>query len=199
MDLPFATVAADSLVCRLCGRRFRAISNSHLVRRHGFDPAHPIDDYKDLFGLDRAECEETRRRQVESLEGTWERQGRLWTQDRVREEIATRAAAGEPMNSTAVRTSRPQLILAARKLFGSWDRALEAAGLEPARVRARAVWTPEMILESIRALPFEVLQSRDTKNGSLGQAARRAFGSWDEALRRAHDVREPARTAARIG
>ncbi len=171
----------DSILCRLCGRRFRSISNTHLVSAHGFAPEHPIDDYKNTFGIERAECEETRQSQVRSLEETWGRQGRLWSGERVLQVIAERAARGAPLNSTRVRGDHPQLILAARKFYGSWDRALEAAGLDASRVRVRACWTHEAIVGAIRSLRAAGALRRQ-QGSALGQAARRAFGSWNGAI-----------------
>ena len=174
---------SDSILCRLCGRRLRAISNTHLVRAHGFAPGHPIDDYKKTFQVERAECEETRRSQISSLEMTWERQGRLWTPERVKATIAQRAAAGAPLNSTSVRTAWPQLIFAARKHFGSWDRALTSAGIDARQVRARAAWSRETIIAEIRRRMASGAVLRSGQSSPLRQAARRAFGSWEQALR----------------
>jgi hypothetical protein len=179
-----ALLEADSILCRLCGKRFRAISNTHLVGVHGFSPDHPIDEYKQAFQLERAECEETRQCQVRSLEETWERQGRLWTPERVLAAITDRATQGAPLNSSSVRTAWPQLIVAAGKLFGSWDGALESAGVDTGEVRVRTAWTREKIIAALLRLRAAGTLSHQ-QGSALGQAARRAFGSWTQALRAA--------------
>lgn len=65
------------------------------------------------------------------------RRGIDWTRDRVVAAIAECRAAGAPLNAKAVERDWFTLLLYARRLFGSWDAALSAAGLDPATVRKR--------------------------------------------------------------
>ncbi len=179
----------DFIICGLCRKSFRAISNTHLVRSHGFDAEHPIEDYKERFNVSSAECEETRERQIHSYQDTLERQGKRWTPARVVREIAGRAGRLEPLNAKTVVKCRQQLMLAARTFFGSWDAALAAAGVQAEQVRLRSRWTPETILERIRGLAGSGASlsytACDAKESGLGQAARRAFGTWAGALQAA--------------
>lgn len=183
---PTDAVNDDSIVCRLCNRRFRAISNTHLIRIHDLDPEHPVEEYKGRFGIERAECVETRQQQVRSLERTLERRGKLWTPERVRREIRRRSRRGEALNSKTIVESAPQLVLAARRFFLSWDGALKAAGLDADKIRRRLAWTRERILGQIRELartgaPLNHA-ARHRRGDGLVAAARREFGSWDLAL-----------------
>jgi hypothetical protein len=173
----------DSILCGLCRRDFRALSNTHLVRFHGFDPEHPIVAYKKRFGVQRAESEDTRSRQIRSLERTWERQGKRWSRERVRCEILQRVRRKEPLNAAAVKKSRQHLIWTARKHYGSWDRALDSAGVNPGLVRRRIAWNRETILARLRQLRNDGQGlSWTALDRRLAQAARRAFGSLDQAI-----------------
>jgi hypothetical protein len=73
--------------------------------------------------------------------------------------------------------------------FGSWKNALAAAGLEPEEIYRYRSWTEDEILSEIRRL-YRIgadLSSKhmDEVGNSLIATARRRFGSWGEAIRRA--------------
>lgn len=55
------------------------------------------------------------------------------------------------------------LIYAAVALFGTWDAALRASGLDLAQIRRRAPWTREQIIDEIRrkARTGEPLNAKD--------------------------------------
>lgn len=105
------------------------------------------------------------------------------------------------------RTSGTSLHEAGRRFFCSWDRALEAAGIDLLTIKERPLWTKEKILIAILLLnkngiplnpgflqkdysqkTFQVLASR-FKKGSSGSslygAGVRIFGSWSVALEKA--------------
>ncbi|MHC4480631.1 MAG: homing endonuclease associated repeat-containing protein [Planctomycetota bacterium] len=70
--------------------------------------------------------------------------------------------------------------------FGSWDAALEAAGLDPADVRRYESWHEEKILRRVKErsrarkpLNSKAMQDEDSK---LFNAALNYFGGWDKAL-----------------
>ena len=58
---------------------------------------------------------------------------RPWTPDEIVQEIQRKSRAGEPLNARDV--SPHSLRSRGTEFFGSWDAALTAAGLDPARVR----------------------------------------------------------------
>ena len=72
------------------------------------------------------------------------------------------------------------LTSAARRHFGQWRRAVEAAGLEP----TRRIWSREMIIAEIlkRRAEGRSLSSGNRHNINLAAAAVRHFGSWTAAL-----------------
>ncbi len=116
----------------------------------------------------------------------------------------------------------------AREIFGSWDAALLAAGLQPNEIHLRApdglFSTPEQIIKGIQALRKAKLDLRYTsiRNNSgnkysqtllqefnvkanaetLYSSSQAVFGSWDEALRAAgidpQEVRVKAALGARV-
>ena len=93
---------------------------------------------------------------------------------------------------------------AARRNFGSWDKALTKAGINVSDVKEKPFWTKTKIISAIHALKkngiplsckdMQLDQSRGTKKvieqrigkgrtgKSLFGAAYRSFGSWDRAL-----------------
>ncbi len=184
----------DFVICGLCGGQFRAISNSHLTRRHGFDPENPIREYLEMFGLESAECVETRQQQKEAFREHLDRHGRSWSAERVCREIARLRGLNEPLNSKHIVQHHQQLMISAREYYGTWDRALEAAGVEVDQVRLHNRWTPEKILGLIRELAAQgcslAYTECNARGDGLAQAARRAFGDWKSALRAA-GIEEP--------
>ena len=73
-----------------------------------------------------------------------------WDEDRVLEEILDRAATGQPLASSRVRN---RLINAARRYFGAWQAAIEAADLDYAAIRmVRAPYDDDEILDTLRDL-----------------------------------------------
>lgn len=188
----------EAIECGLCRRLFRAITNTHLVRVHAFDPEHPIEEYKARFGLERAECLETRESQIRSYRETLERQGRLWTPERVLAEILGRARRGAALSHSAASREHPLLVWEAARHFGSWRAALAAAGLDPERFALRRRWSRERLLAELRRLETSGVPLREIDCArhvrGLTQAARRLFGGWDQALAAAGLKRPPRRT-----
>ena len=97
-----------------------------------------------------------------------------------------RALAKEGTVSHGIRTADADFTYQARRLFGSWEAAVHAAGLEHNRAET---WTPARVIETIRLradmdLPVHASRIEDDLKGCY-QAGRRHFGSWDDALRAA--------------
>jgi hypothetical protein len=87
-----------------------------------------------------------------------------------------------------------RLISAATYHFGSWHEALRQAGLDADSIRTRRPWTPESLLDEIRALVESGANSRDRaarrRYQALYAAARTHFGSWGIALSRLRPIEE---------
>ena len=71
------------------------------------------------------------------------------------------------------------LVSAARRVFGSWSKAILASGVDPAKLRRVAPWTRERVLETVltRALRNQPLSARLMEPRSIVEAGRRFFGS----------------------
>lgn len=118
----------------------------------------------------------------------------LWTKERVIHLLKQARRRGEDLNWTTVIARGDPLARAAyaaisRRMFGSWPRALSAAGIDPDAEALHLKWDRESILWDIRQLDADGsdLASRDIQQSepALHAAAVRHFGSWRAALRAA--------------
>lgn len=116
---------------------------------------------------------------------------RKWTEARLIREIRRLQAGGVDLSPTGVRQTHGPLFSAARSRshFGSWKAAIEAAGLDYAKIkRGEQVWSQERVTAAIReaAERGEDLLSLDFKNRHKklysAACAGRYFGSWRRAL-----------------
>jgi DNA-binding XRE family transcriptional regulator len=124
-----------------------------------------------------------------------------WTVELVVERIRQRHAGGRPLNYSAVVADDEKLTGAARRLYGSWDGALAAAGFDPEEIKRDArcaamatrlppdTWTAEAVIDGIREaatagadLSAHRMQQR---HASLVATGQRLFGSWGGALQAA--------------
>ena len=117
-----------------------------------------------------------------------------WTPDRIVALIKKAAKAGEDLHWSAVTRRDDELKKAAfaslqDRLFGTWDAALTAAGLDPAEVSRYRRWNEGTIRDELHArqkdkrpLNSGTLQKEDP---GLHAAAVRYFGNFDSALREA--------------
>lgn len=60
-----------------------------------------------------------------------------WTPEEVVSQIQGMEKSGESLTSKGMQTRHQSLLCAARRRFGTWDAALEAAGYEPEEIRLR--------------------------------------------------------------
>lgn len=117
-----------------------------------------------------------------------------WTRQSIIQLIKISRRKGEDLNWASVTRRRDELGKAAfaslqPRLFGTWDRALHAAGLDAEDVSCYRSWSRNDILFNLRELhqagePLNsgAIQSEDP---GLHAAAVRYFGSYDAALRAA--------------
>ena len=116
-----------------------------------------------------------------------------WDEDRVVEDISDLAHLGEPL---AFSKAPDRLVNAGVRYFGSWDAALEAAGLDPDEHRLRRKpYDEESMLARIRELARKhpTMTFGELHDLPDGQAMWRRFGSIDEAMRRAGLTSWPVR------
>lgn len=171
-----------SVVCRHCGKGFKAITQSHLRYVHGYSGEHPILEYKRRFGVRRAHSGETlakirkpSRQRHKAWVAKWPRRRILAA---IRKE-SRQVQAGEPYRRDA------ELVRAARKRFGSWRAAVRQAGLKYTQLTGRIDWTPAAVLKAIQRLARLRRQRGTQVPARLMDAARRSFGTWEAAVKAA--------------
>ena len=117
-----------------------------------------------------------------------------WSKDRIVARIRQLRAEGAALSYNRVATERQGLLSAASYHFGSWRKAVEAAGIPYEReVRRVPKWTGERITHAIgqaREAGVDLSWTSISKNrdySGMAYAAIRSsrFGSWDGALRAA--------------
>ena len=121
--------------------------------------------------------------------GPAKRSYRHWSRDEVVREIRSMAARGAQLNSGHIARTFPALAYAARKYLGSWEAAIEAAGLDYGGVRRKNFWNRRRVVERIKELnrdgkPLHVSLAEREYRGLVG-AATTYFGSWNKAIRAA--------------
>jgi Homing endonuclease associated repeat len=176
--------AADRVTCQHCGRLFRAITYLHLRNRHGYDGEHPVQEYKSHFRLAYAICRASRRKLSAAKDQYWKDRGCDWTREKLLVEIRRLHDAGRRLGKEEVPT---RLYEAARRLFGSWEAAVEAAGLDYEEASGVRRWTPEKVVARIRQLAEQGVPLYATYVQEhypyLLRAATKAFPtSWTKAL-----------------
>lgn len=180
----------DVIRCELCGEDFGAITASHLRGRHGYRDDHPIDAYKRRFNVALAKSEATQARINEAVRSWFERTGHRWTRERVIAGIQRRHRPGRPLSSRRVQREDGLLFSAGFRIFGSWEKAVRAAGIDYSRIRLRhGPWSRKEVLAAVcrRARRGLSLAFRDVQrdgNGLVG-AGQTRFGTWEAAVRAA--------------
>jgi hypothetical protein len=113
----------------------------------------------------------------------WER----WSPAKILVMIRHLARRNRPLTTQQMRKRHYNVVSAARRHFGSWNKAILAAGVDPSKLRRVVPWTPERVIEGIltRALRNESLAARLVEPRSLIEAGHRFFGSWHGAIQAA--------------
>ncbi|MBI3271764.1 MAG: hypothetical protein HYZ53_22425 [Planctomycetes bacterium] len=114
---------------------------------------------------------------------------KIWTRERVLEELRARAKLGKALSTRRLRAENSSLMGGAVGRFGTYRCALEAAGLDPERIRLRPRWTRERVVDALleRARAGKSLRPRHVGLEHMGLllATRRQFGSFWAALKAA--------------
>ena len=110
---------------------------------------------------------------------------RKWDRETIVFELRSRAREQEPLNSGSIQREDPGLHAAAVRHFTSYDEALKAAKLDPARVRERRSWDKAAVVRGLRAAKRAGRHLSDStvrrESPSLYGAAVRLFGSFTAA------------------
>ena len=129
-----------------------------------------------------------------------------WTKENVIDSIQSASQQGEDLNWSAVTKRGDELGRAAfaaiqPRLFGRWDKALAAAGLDAGEISPYRSWDKPAIIAGLKgrsgggaAMNSGAVQKQ---NPSLHAAAVRYFGGYEHALRAAKIDPEVARTRRR--
>jgi hypothetical protein len=118
---------------------------------------------------------------------------RTWTKEEIIATIQDGHAKG--MTSREIARSSPSIERYAKRLFGGWREAYQAAGIES----KRRSWTRELVLDEItmRLSTGQSLQSNHPNNINLQAAASRYFGSWINAVELAKKTNQQNKNGGR--
>lgn len=110
---------------------------------------------------------------------------RRWDRNTVAFELRARAVDDEPLNSGAIQQDDSGLHAAAVRHFGSYDRALRAAKVNPDAVRRRRAWTRREVINALKAARKHGKHLADSAvrrdDPALYGAAVRLFGTFTAA------------------
>lgn len=179
------------VTCRECGL-VRERLWSHLKQAHGMDVA----DYREAHPTAETSSEANRARMMANRHGRpaktviphWEP---AWSQRYALDRIHEFSRRGLPLNYGHLAKVEPGFAAYVRRVFGSWDAGLAAAGLEVDKVR-RAMeavsFSAEEVIETLREKERDIpgkLHMRASRSGAgktVITAAFRHFGSYEKAL-----------------
>ncbi|QSR84146.1 homing endonuclease associated repeat-containing protein [Methylacidimicrobium sp. B4] len=126
---------------------------------------------------------------MKTTEAPAESGNREWSEEILLREIRAWRRQGRPLYSHYMRQHYQELLAAGIRYFGSWEKAVETAGISYAEVRRYQRWSKKSIVEKIRALhaqgadlSFRALML--SPYAPMVYAAIRPvyFGSWKDAL-----------------
>jgi hypothetical protein len=180
-------IPTDSVTCQECGEDFGAITARHLYNIHGYTGNHPINDYKSKFGVRHTLCADARKRIAVAKTQFWTKRGQHWTRATLLVEIQRLWRSGHHLRRRRVPV---RVYEAGRRLFGTWQHAVERAGLNYESSSGVRHWTRTKVIERIQQLAAngEPLHANHIKTHYyfLYRAAIKRFPqSWAKALRAA--------------
>ena len=124
---------------------------------------------------------------------------RKWSRSTITSDLKERHREGEPLNSGCMQKEDPGMHAAAIRHFGSYDAALKAAGLDPAKLRERRRWTKEAVVKELRVFRRQHRQVTDAMlrkhDAALYGATLRQFGSLEAARQALQTARTPIKPA----
>lgn len=183
---PYAT-------CPICGEQMRLLS-PHIAGVHDYD----MGDFKADYPGTEIASEERRAEMMRQclrsgkaclLVPHWEP---LWSDEYVLDRIVELRRLGFDINCKAA-FDGDRVFAQARKRFGSWDAALQRAGLEPSEIRRQVPprdWNARRVVSEItrrhrEGLPLyaQAVEVGDHRDVELLWKGRQFFGSWEKAIR----------------
>jgi 5,10-methylene-tetrahydrofolate dehydrogenase/methenyl tetrahydrofolate cyclohydrolase len=114
----------------------------------------------------------------------------FWSRKKIVSYISELSAQGKPLHVSAAERMYRGLVGAATMYFGSWHKAIKAAGLDYSKIKKQKEWSKKAIVREIRRVHREGLDLSTTipvrtQYRILHAAAVRYFGSWAAALKAA--------------
>ncbi len=181
----------EHVECAICGLSF-GVLGTHLQHRHqmtGEDYHREYGEYHDLTS-EAYRADKFRGRPISGIDH-WER---LWSKYYIIDWVLRLHEEGHRLNMQNMSMVANPVRTIGYMLFGSWDATLLAAGFNPAEERAIPVaqrWTKGKLFAELRGFAkLKHGKSRLEMPDDLRQAARRWFGSLEEAARAAGLVPE---------
>jgi hypothetical protein len=118
------------------------------------------------------------------------RRKNFWSRQVVVERIRELHVAGEPLHVSYCELHHGGLVGAASGYFGSWRRAIEAAGLEYRRIKRQHEWSKSIVVAEVRLMHRSGVKIETTgpvraQYRILHAAAIRYFRSWAAAVKAA--------------
>ncbi len=110
--------------------------------------------------------------------------GERWSPAKILGMIRHLARHRSPLCVTQLERKYGSMLTAARRMFGSWSKAVIAAGVNPAKFQRVVPWTRERVIEAIltRALRNQAIAARFIQPKSLVEAGQKFFGTWVAAV-----------------
>lgn len=107
-----------------------------------------------------------------------------WSPAKVLARIRSLSRRRRPLTTDQIERRYRHMVSAARRHFGSWPKAVMAAGVDPTKLQRIVPWNRERVIEAIltRALRSEPLVGRLVEPRSLVDASYRLFGGWQAAV-----------------
>jgi len=126
-----------------------------------------------------------------------------WTEDDVSGEIKRLNVDGADLVSTVMCRENSRLFRAGVARFGTWEKAVRAAGIDYDRYRKIRMWNREKVMESLqermkrgKSVTWDAVKKEDS---GLYVAVYDYFKTWDEAVRAARDNQDFKETLSRVG
>src|SRR5262245_1879506 len=168
----------DFIRCRICGDHRRVISGRHLSK-HDTGRETYMEEYEltpdELIAKDFRVVQSSRRGFYPHGKSDWI------------DAVKKLHKQGESVFAGDLQDKHPCLYDQGVWIFGSWDKALRAAGFDPDKMRMSQFWDRQKIikkLQNLRDRKLPLYARYMLKNHTaLFSSSLRGFGSWNNALR----------------
>jgi len=184
-ETPMSKDNRNSIACRVCGKKLRVVGHAHLAV-HGMS----VEEYKEAYGIGYVMCDELRSWNSKRKSRHKRRPGfTLRTKDQILCDLKSLSKRGVTMRYRELQEADTALFKQAKRVFGTWQEAVEAAGLKPTPPLKEPKWDKKIVVKTIqqmaksgKPLNFGAVKRA---NPLLLAATQYHFGSWPNAVRAA--------------